>query len=403
MDRAMLQALLSYCLLVGTGAGSILFFAAPLWGALWGTSDAIAATKFAAISVAIAPGVGLCAALLRRDGRFRGYSIALLIGNLSGMVVGALCVLIWPTSVTLLVSVTVAQGIVLIYGLAASWSLLGGLKSPFLAREEIGYSWRLMATNMVSFVNGNIVRFAVSRQLGISYLGQWNRAEMLTSIPFQQLQTALSQAVYPEFRHHRDRPAVARRAWTDMLAAVSWLVLPAGALLAALSPVLLGLLFGSGWGIAQQVAPILAVLGAVQLLGTLLGQAIESLGRFSWIWGYTIAMLAVLIVVAVATSRGLDFPLVIGGVLVAMTVRHGVQVMLATKGGFLEVKRLSAHYLGASGLALAVAAVVVGPSFGPVGWVASAGLLLALSVAAALTWRRFPPIAIGRRYGLFGS
>lgn len=401
LEKSILQALLSYAVIVGAIAGSITFACAPLWSVIWGAPTALHATQFAAISVAIAPAVGLGAGLLRRRGRFRGYALVSVLGNLAGMIVGAVCVYVWPGAVTLLVSAIFAQLVVLAYSLATGWPLLGGLRSPVHARAEISYSWRLMATSVVSFVNGNLIRLAVSRTLGVSSIGQWNRAEMVTSVPVQQLQTALAQAIYPEFRHHRDDPLVAKRVWTDMLIVVSWVVLPACALLAAISPKLIAFLFGPGWGGAQSIAPTLAILAAVQLLGTLLGHAIESLGRFAWIWTSTAAVFVVVVVVATFAAGGASLEFAVAGTLAALLARHIVQIVMLSRAGYLEPWRLVAHYVSASFMSVAVAITVLAPSLWAAGWWVSGSTMLLLVGIAVFAWRQFPPLVIVRKYGLF--
>jgi O-antigen/teichoic acid export membrane protein len=405
LDPRRTQGLLTYAVITGSVAAAAVAFGAPAWAQLWQAPESVPATQFAAVIVFLSPAFGVATALLRRMGAFRRFSVVTLLSNIAGMLLGAICVLWWPTASALLVSATVAQLLVLSYTLVAARSYLGRLGSPRTARSDITYSWRLMLTSIVSFANANIVKMVASRSIGLPAVGQWNRAEVVTTVPFQQFQTALAQALYPEFRHFRERPEAARQPWTDMLVLTAWLALPASTLTAVVAPWVIGVLFGDGWRDAQWIAPILALAAGAQVLGTLLAQGIESLGRFSWIWAQLLGTLAVFVGAAVAVFATADLAWGVYGTLAAMMARHAVQIILATAGGYLQGARLLQGYAGALGVAIAIALAALAPGLNLAsgwGWVASATVAIVGGIVLACCWRRLPPVVIARRYGLLG-
>lgn len=404
-----LQSLVSYALVIGLAGAIFLLLSAPLWALLYDAPDSFTAISFTAILTLTAPLFGLATGLLRRLGRFRGLAIATFLANIIGMAVGVFCVYYYPSAVTLLVSVTLAQLLVLGFAVANGRRYLWGLRSPREAQSDIAYSWKLIGTNVVSFANGNLVRIFVSRTLGLGVIGQWNRAEALTTIPFQQVQSAAIHAVYPEFRNFRENPAAARQVWTDLLVLVSWLVLPTAAVLSALAPTAVAVMFGPGWEDAAWISSVLAFVGAAQILGALLGNAIESLGRFRWIWLNVTIIFALQIGIVTSFLILRDLRVAIAGALLTVIIRHAIQMVCAARGGYVSASRLTGQYVLAAAtstiayvltsLALRLVAGDHNPALFGV-------LLIGCLAVLTSTWilrRHIPPLVIARRYGLFGG
>lgn len=400
-----IKSLVSYAALVGVVGALLVLASAPLWALLY-ASDSSTAISFTAILTLTAPIFGLATGLLRRLGRFRVLALATLLSNLIGMAVGVFCVYYYPSAVTLLVSVTTAQLLVLGFSMTSGRHYLWGLRSPREARSDIAYSWKLIGTNAVSWANGNLVKIVVSRTLGLGAVGQWNRAEALTTVPFHQVQTAAIQAVYPEFRNFRESPAAARGVWTDLLVFLAWLVFPLAAVLSALAPTAVVVMFGPGWEDAAWISSVLALVGAVQILGSLLGNAIESLGRFKWIWLNVASILALQIGIAVVALIARDLRVAIFGVLLTVFVRHAIQVVCAARGGYVAPGRLVWQYIFASaaaGIAYVLADLALDLFMRDLDPVTLTLVSIGCSMALASTWilrHHLPPFVIARRYGL---
>lgn len=401
-----IQSLVSYALLIGVVGALLLLLSAPLWALLY-ASESFTAISFTAILTLTAPLFGLATGLLRRLGRFRELALATLLANIIGMAVGVLIVYYYPSAVTLLVSATLAQLLVLGFAMTSGRRYLWGLGSFREAQSEIAYSWKLIGTNVVSWINGNLVKIFVSRTLGLGAIGQWNRAEALTTVPFHQMQTAAIQAVYPEFRNFQESPAVARRVWTDLLVLLSWLVLPAAAVLSALAPTAVAVVFGPGWEDAAWISSVLAFVGAVQILGATLGNAIESLGRFRWMWLNVTILLALQVGIATSILIFRDLRVAIVGLLLTVVARHVIQVACAARGGYVSARRLIGQYVlvtAASAIAYVLTSLALQLLSGEHNPVLLGTLLIGCLALLTFSWtlrRCLPPFVIARRYGLF--
>ncbi len=244
--------------------------------------------------------------------------------------------------------------------------------------------------------------------LGPGYLGQWNRADVLSAIPFQQVQAALIPVIYPEFRHDLSGSERTRTVWTDMLSLVAWVVLPTSGIAAVIIPTILPVLFGSGWGIAIAISPVICVAAAIQVVSTLLASAVEALGKFRWIWWTQGLLLLIQLLAVLAISVFQSIVPAMIALVVTMLAQHLVYICLCVKDDYLDGRRLLTTY-GVVTFA-SVAAYLVAQSLL---WMATslfalapaASLLTLIPVAAlilvlwALRWK-LTPVKIARKYGL---
>lgn len=400
-----LASLFSYSWILGILGAVIIFFGAPAWAHLWSSPAAVDAIRLASISALVAPAFGLVSGLVRRLGKYRQFAATTVLSNFLGMLVGLLAVVLLNDSVGLMVSVILGQCLGLISCLVLCERMIGKLGSLGGARADITYSWNLTGTNLVSYLIANATKISVTRFAGAAVLGQWNRAEVLTTVPFQQIQNSIVQVIYPEFRHVKDSPAAARSVWTDLLVLCAFLVLPFASICSAVLPLVLPMLFGGGWTTASRLTMVLAYVGALQLLSSVLGGAIESLGRFRWMWsnGAVIAALQVVAVTVIALGGGLESAMVF--LIITSILRHLIQVVQCVRGGYLAAIPIVFGYsiaIFAAAMVWVLFYVLLRPSLmlsAPTWALVSAGLwLFGVALLTIYSWRSMPVAVILRRY-----
>lgn len=402
------EALATYALILGTIGAAFTYVTAWFWTNLWSAPEALGTVQLFSIGAFIAPALGLVQGLGQRLGKFRALALISLTANVLGMGVGVLLVIWLRVPEALVVFPLATQVICLI----ASWTLVKDVLRRFgrvgHAKDDVAFSWKLTVSSVMAYGVGNILRIATSRILGVSALGQWNRAEVLSSVPFQQAQAAMISAIYPEFRHDIQNSNRAGRVWSDLLALVAWCVLPIGALGATLTPYAIPIIFGPGWDLAAQIAPVLCIAGALQIFTTLLASAVEALGKFRWVW-FTQCLLLVLQVVGVALI--VVFPTIwvpIFALIATNILRHGVHIVLCARAGYIRPLYLIRAYGQALLFSAAVALVARGTTtaidlalVGSAWWSLAAVAIAGVPTAILLVFRnRFPPVALGQKYGL---
>lgn len=400
------RALSSYGLLLGIGASALLLVTAEAWAALWRVPEAASLIRLLAVAAFAAPWISLGGGLLRRQGRFRTLASIVLTSNIVGMSIGVVGVWVWRSPSALLLSPLIAQVSLATAGFLLNRGALVARGVPSGAASEVAFSGRFILASIPAYVNGNIGKIAVSAFLGGSTLGQWNRADVVTTVPFIQVQNALVQAVYPEFRHQRNRPDAARTAWSDLLVMAAWIGLPAASVAAVLVPRLVPVLFGEGWEIAQSMAVALAVVGGLQLVTVVLSSGIEALGLFRWVWATQGLAFTVYFAGAFGVLITDEWWPIMVGLILAQLGQHLLQVVLASRRGYLDSRTLLRGYGGAllfsAGCAIITLTVVVlvvaiGGVLGPaVGFMVTVMLLVPLWLCR----KRLPPVRVLRRYGL---
>jgi O-antigen/teichoic acid export membrane protein len=406
-QRERLRALVTYALLLGLVAGAAIYLTAPLWAWLWGVPSALEPIRWMAINGIVSPLLGLGTGLMARTGKFRRLALITVTSNVTGMLVGAVAVLTWRSAGSLVVSSSIAQILTLIGTLMATEGQLLGLGRPRRGQGDIAFSGKITLASFLSYLTGNITKLSMARGIEAASLGYWNRAEVLTSIPFQQVQTALIRAIYPEFRHDIAGSDRAKEVWTDMLVLAASIALGLSAIVAVLVPPLIPIIFGEGWDTAAALAAPLAIVGGLQLVSTLLASAVEALGRFRWIWSTDAILIILQVCAAILIFAYKNITVAVIALLLTNVVRHAWHVWLAGKSGYLDVRRLLLAYSGIIVSSVGMGAAtwlllhwVIAAVREPIYILWTSALIASLCLFGYGIRERMPVLIIARKYGL---
>ncbi|SDP36385.1 Membrane protein involved in the export of O-antigen and teichoic acid [Microbacterium testaceum StLB037] len=408
LDAKRLRGLMTYATGLGVIAAAVVWLTAPLWTVLWDAPSALGPIQWFAVSAGFAPLVGFATGYVRRIGRFRQLAIFTLVANVLGMAIGVAAVLAWDNAEALLVFPLVAQLATLVGALILSDRRHLGFGSIASARGDVAFSWRVTVASLLSYGIGNIVKIGTSRVLGPDYIGQWNRADVLSAVPFQQVQAALIPVIYPEFRHDLSGSERTRAVWTDMLSLVAWVVVPTAGVAAVIIPTVLPVLFGSGWGIAVAISPFICVAAAIQVVSTLLASAVEALGKFRWIWWTQGLLLLIQLLAVLAISLSQSIAPAMIALVATMLAQHIVYVCLCVKDDYLDGRSLLTTY-GIVTLASVFAYFMtqsllwMGTSLFTLAPVATLLTLIPVAALVVVLWAfrwKLTPVKIARKYGL---
>lgn len=399
---------LSFLILVAVGlgvlAGSLLVALAAPWAMLWDAPEAVVPSRLIGVTAFLAPLSGLMLGVLRRRGEFRALAILAVITSAAGMAVGIVAVIVAPGPLALLVSPVVAATLLTIAALAMTRRHWWARPDAAAARADLGFAWRVLGLTMLSYLIANVGKWSVSRWVGTDALGQWNRADVLTAVPIEQVSGALTRAVYPEFRHDVGVQSRTRQSWTDYLVLTAWATFPVAAILAGAAPVVTAVLFGPGWGLAAVMAPLVAIRSGITAVDTALSGALEATGQFRLLASTTLVSVVVISAGAVVTARTGSWAAALIGLIAGPLARHLLSVALAARDGALDWWALAKGYSWAlatsivlGGAVTMLSAGVLGtqpPSLGAVG----GAILLAVVVTGLVKWRSLPPARILTRY-----
>lgn len=403
LEGARVKSMTAYSGILGLIGAVFLYCTAPIWAALWGAPSAEMPLRLMSLSVLFSPLLGLASGLLRRQGKFKLLSTAIFACNCVGMLVGAAAVFFWRSAESLLVAALVGLLLSALFCVLMNRRLLLGYFSFRNAINDLRFSWKLTVSSLLSYFNGNIGKFAVSNFMTPGALGYWNRADVVTTVPFMQIQNAVIQAVYPEFRHDLKDGTRAKVVWVDLLTLVAWVAFPTAAVGAVLIPPVALILFGAGWEDAIALSSPLAVVAGLQIVSTVLASAVEALGRFRWIWFTQGLLLVIYSSAAVGTFLTQEWYPIILGLLCAQFTQHAVHLVLCGADGYLNVRLLLGRYLRIILVSLGLAGlswlILESLESAKSTWIILVCLLSAALGAAV--WRnrtRLEPVQIARKY-----
>ena len=228
-----------------------------------------------------------------------------------------------------------------------------------LTRTSIAYSVTALV-NLIALQGDSLL---VGRLMGSHALGLYGRAYQLMTLPVTLLNQVLDYVLFPSLsriQHDRDRMGESLHRSSSLSALVG---LPAGAVLAILSPEVVAVLFGDQWG---EVAPVLQILSW--------GMFFRIGYKFSWIIlastgrsvqtavTQTLYMATVLIGVAAGTRFGLQG--VAWAVLFALAVVHVATLALAMRAtGYPLLRYLKATAPGCATTVLSAVVVLAVATF----------------------------------------
>jgi len=399
-----LSFLVMFAIGLGIVAGLLLVLLAGPWALLWNAPDAVGPARFVAVTAAVAPLSGLLLGVLRRLGECRVLAISMVATSGTGFAIGVAAVILAPGPMTLLVSPMVAAVLLAVVSLTLTRRHWWAKPDSAAAQADLGFAWRVLGLTMLAYLGPNLGRWSVSRWVGVDAIGQWNRADVLTAVPIEQGVGALTRAVYPEIRHDIGVQSRTRQAWTDYLLLIAWALFPLAAIVAGAAPIAIAVLFGPRWGLAEEIAPLVAIQYGVVSVEVALASALASVGRFRLLITTALGYVAVMAAGAVMVKVTGSWVAALAALIVASLLRHLFQVVFTVRSGALDGRRLVRGYSGslAASAVLGGAAALV--STGMLGGISRmAGIvggviLIAAALAGIVMRHHLPPMRILARY-----
>jgi O-antigen/teichoic acid export membrane protein len=140
---------------------------------------------------------------------------------------------------------------------------------------------------VVNYVSRNADNVLIGHRWGAADLGVYSRAYQLLLLPLQQINAPLSRVALPTLSHLQDQPVAYRRYYKTAMTAISFITLPAMALMAAVADELVRTLLGAKWAGAGPIFQVLVFAGMAQTLGFANGWLYQTTGhaRRQAIWG----------------------------------------------------------------------------------------------------------------------
>ncbi|GAA3172064.1 lipopolysaccharide biosynthesis protein [Blastococcus jejuensis] len=258
--------------------GLVVVLASPLAGLL-------GEPRLAPVFQALAPILVLSvtsavpSAILQRELRFRELALREMAAGLLSAAVGVALALA-GAGVWALVGQSGTQALV---SAVLVWRMSAWRPTRQVSREAFAelrrFGGPVLAVNVLQSVRDRLEQFLLGALLGVTALGYWTVAVRLLALLVDVSVAVLDSVALPVFAAARTSADRFRRAFEYALSATQVLLVPALALLAVASPVLLPWLFGAQWDASIPPAQVLCLAYGIAGLGYFNRAALLSHGR----------------------------------------------------------------------------------------------------------------------------
>jgi PST family polysaccharide transporter len=137
----------------------------------------------------------------------------------------------------------------------------------------------IFGSQLLNYAARNVDNVVVGSFLGPAVLGYYSRAYSLLIMPLSQINGPLSRVALPVLSRLQDQPERFRRYISASLLVISYVSLPAFAVLGGVAFPLVELLLGPNWSATAAIFQLLAIAGLAQPLSSAVGWLFISLNR----------------------------------------------------------------------------------------------------------------------------
>lgn len=137
----------------------------------------------------------------------------------------------------------------------------------------------IFGSQLLNYAARNVDNVVVGSFLGPAVLGYYSRAYSLLIMPLSQINGPLSRVALPVLSRLQDEPDRFRRYISASLLVISYVSLPAFAVLAGVAYPLVEVLLGPNWSATAAIFQLLAIAGLAQPLSSAVGWLFISLNR----------------------------------------------------------------------------------------------------------------------------
>lgn len=332
VSNRLLSSLFWLNFLVGLGLAAFVAGTSPLTAKFFHTPALIPILCVLSVSIWLTSSSIVHNSILLREMRYRSLAIADLGSALAGYLVALICAYsgfgVWSL---VFANVATAAAVSLFYWLLSSWR-----PSLEFSRQELGsvagFSLNLSGAVLVNYFARNADNIVIGRLRGQSELGDYQMAYNLMLTPISNISSMIGQITFPAFSRVQSDNSRFRSAYVRQSMMVGLLTFPIMIGMGVLADPLIRVVLGAKWVGAIVLFKILAPVGMVQSVATLVGQIYIAKARtdlmFRWSIVATLALVAAFIV-------GAHF-----GTIGVAAAYASVYLLLLTYPGFLVPFRL---------------------------------------------------------------
>lgn len=323
------------------------FYAIAPWFADWYNQPVYAdLLRVSALSFVLRPFVNLPSNLLHREMRYKAKAVMqlinLLISNSIAISMGLMGYGVWSLTVSGLIC-SALTSVILIR--ISGWR--PALNSDlYRARELARYGILASANDIVVYLQQQVSIFLLSRGIGATAVGLYNKADSLAFLPQRFITGSVYDVLFRALAKEQENLELSRYLFFRAITLVSLYALPLYVGLHFVAAPLIQLLYGEKWGGAAAPISILIFAGPFMIIENLAGAVLAAQNQLGKELRVQVVMLALTIAaVAIGIRYGMEG--VAYGVVAAYVYRMAHMYSLASSALQTSMRALFAAVRGA--------------------------------------------------------
>ena len=294
VDEAHIAAAVLFFLGWGALVTLFLVVAAPLFSEVIGIPELTQVVPVMALGILASNFSEVSMALLRRDLRFRGLTVAQAISYIVaygpiGIGLALLGFGVWSLAWAFVMQLALKSAILVIIG-PHRWSLRA---TPLALRDLMTFGGGMTGWRLANRASKELDNFVVARMLGAEALGLYRRAYQLSVTPADFFARSMATIAFPVATRLQGPERLAR-GYLLAVSGVAVIGLPLGAFMAVVAPDLVTVLLGPQWVAASAPLAILSLGLIFHLNQQVLGSIAAAAGAvYQTAWRHAILAVAV--------------------------------------------------------------------------------------------------------------
>lgn len=301
------NAVFWFSLLAGIGLYAVLFLCAPLIADFYHQPELVGLSRYAFISFAIG-NLGIVPnAILMKQLQVKQNALvqltALTLSGVVGIIMAWAGMAYWGLATQ---SVVYATVVMTGRWLCCKWRPTLRIDlSPL--KEMMGFSVKVLAANMVTHINNNILTVLLGRIYTPHEVGSFNQANKWNSMGYYTIQSIMGSVAQPVLHEVEEDRYRQVRVFRKMLRFLAFIAMPCMLGLSGIAPELITLTITDKWAACAQLMQIVCIGGAFIPLHNLMYNLILSRGRSDFCLWCTLAFgLMQLLAVALCRNHGVE-------------------------------------------------------------------------------------------------
>jgi len=264
-------------ILIGVTFAGLVWFAAPLISAVFGTVELVDLIRIMGVSFVLTGTSSVPRALLRRSMRFGAIAFADIVSYVVGYAAVGVALALTHHGVWSLVAAALCQS-------ALSSILCNGLARPSIVpvlswrpyRDLLGFGSRVSLISFLEFVTGSTDTLLVGRLSGATSLGLYSRAFNLAGLPMEYLGSSLGQVLLPSFSRIQRESARLGQVYLSVVTVFAGIGVPVALGMSGAARDIVAVLLGPAWAGAVPVMRIATLASSAAMLTAFAGVTLEA-------------------------------------------------------------------------------------------------------------------------------